>query len=941
MSLENNNLHSTEYWQTIEAAAQQGLPPKTERAIKPTLNALMPLYESGGQFFALVYLNTKTLVYNDPQEKPRQWKTIVQKSYVRRPRQTDGKRGKRYYDWAVRTGKWQMPQRDPFWILATFEVDNWWTVPQHIKAILQRYPTFVNQTGRGFHFYFYVPKWFSKSGSNLNGVDWLARGKIAVLTGHDRQVLHSLPIAKLPEDEARILYDFATTVETTEDSPHRVTRYPDEFEAFEGERNTRINGELYRLRRLSNDETTALALKLAAECSPPYPAKEALAIAKSINRYKDRFPLSGKPFIHPPDLPAYSGNTAYERLGMFVSKAGQPFTRRHYERYLHKTGAWALDKQGHIAAAYHDLKANLQSGEIIKIGVQRSGKRGGRPQHVYRRTRDFKGRPTLPGKPTARLLRLGHLLQILPNELTAITRELLCARLGVKDVGTISRYARLLKDASRWGEPLIEKQEQPPEITTWALLPAHLKKVGRLPRDLFYYLWDNFVRFRPSLYRRLPYYYEVTRQGLFPALQASLERGLKNMVDQLRHHQQTAEHQRKADMLAKIATYSPNDQREAIKVFHLIEQKRQQDGLKRLATPSPIHLEIIANPKRGYTPCDNVAILSKTPSPHDTTTSLRENERLMEVEKPPPEVPQWPFEDADTDEHDDLTHPHLHREADPLPEDQLPGYPINRYVVRTQTLFEWMDEYYTREDIPPRVFHTKFSPEEIAVWQAYTFKEVACRGCNQVEYIHPSDSPQVMCDACLLEQAKSYPLPDTAKAVLARYQTNPVEYLLKLFEATFGITPRTKKEVREAIDTYSWQWVEMAIRSTACNRLVRYPWPTVMGTLRNWLKQGYINPHNQREVWEKRLEQQLAAQGQPLSARLYLVYHDSLYEAFDRYVDFLTDDIAYRLTAWEKMYGERAVRYAIAQADRYHVHHWKYCWQVLERLKWQGKLGTV
>lgn len=216
---------------------------------------------------------------------------------------------------------------------------------------------------------------------------------------------------------------------------------------------------------------------------------------------------------------------------------------------------------------------------------------------------------------------------------------------------------------------------------------------------------------------------------------------------------------------------------------------------------------------------------------------------------------------------------------------------------------------------------------------------MTCPVCHEVRRIHHTEIVPERCDVCWLKEAKRHPLPDAATTLLRQYTENPLARILNLCETTFGQRPRTRKEVRQAIDQYGWRWVETAVRVIGKKPDVRYPWPAVMGTLKNWHQQGRIPPRDQRIAFQARVRSLLTALGQPQEE--LAVAWGSVYEAYDRHVDYLTEETAYLLTDAVIHYGERAVRYAIWEAARYQVNTWSYCRQVLERLRRQDKLREV
>lgn len=876
------------------------------------LNALMPLYTSGGQFLTLVKLNSKILVYHDPAEKPRFWETIQQQMQYRAPRKADGKRGERKFDLAIRTGKWRLPDRNPDEILISFDVDQWPALEDYIKDILKKYPTFVLQTIRGVHFFYFVPKWFSKSGGN-GVVDWLARGKIAVLTGSDRQVLHSRPVATLPEDEARVLYEYATTREAVNEtrSYRAIAQDLADFHAVQGERNTRINGELYRHRQLAPDELEALARQLAAQCTPPYPIKETLAVKNSIVKNRPRFPTAPKPTAKRESVPT---SIAYTRLGDIFPRIGMTFTRQQYEQRLLRRGWLARKKLG---VAYHDLRENLAQGEIEIVGQLPSGKQGGRPQHLYRRVREYRGKMNtlLPGAPTARQIRLSLMLAYLPDESTPVTRDYLRVRLGLKDVGTISRYSQLLADPSRWGQALIHKQTQAPTISTWALTPSALKESGRLPQGWFRWLWQEFVRYQPSHYQRTAYSHEVMAQRTYPA--KPVEVGIPVVESPT-----VATLQSRLDKLLQEST--PQER------WAILNGLKIRDAQRLAAQGQSLsHKKDMGE----TTPCSNVAILLKTPAPPPDTGWQQTHQRLPQAENPPPEGVQPPVQPPILADHEDKKSAPPVQAVAPIPESELPGYPMNYYLGGGQALFDYIEACYLRKDMTLWEFQQRISAEAIAAWETYRFIAVVCSVCGQVSHIHPTETAPGMCAACQLAQAKQHPLPDEARTVLAQYDTHRFDYLWDLFAQIFHTHPRTKKEVRIALETYGWQWVEFAIRAIGEKQAIRYPWPAVVGTLKNWQQQGYINYDDLRRLHESRVRQLLSAWGYALSMWRDGVQRDSVFHAYDRFVDSLTEDTAYLIAEAVRVHGERAVRHAIAEAYEYRAHRWGYCEKILERLK--------
>lgn len=907
----------TDYWNTIEAAAARRLPKRVLRAVKPTLDALKPLYESGGQFFVVVKVNTKELAFKDnPQQPPVRWETLGKWLNQR------DKNGRRKYDLAIRTGKWRLPDRNPDEILIGFDSDVWLSLPETVKEILKAHPTFVDQTRRGFHFYFFVPKWFSKSGSNPGIADWLARGKIAVLTGSDRQVLHSRPVATLPEDEARVLYEYATTREQTDEtrSYRTIAQSLADFQAVQGERNHRLNGELFRLRHQSAEALKTIALQLAAQCTPPYPPKEALQIVQSILKNRHRFQNTHH---RPPQehKAGFTGNVPYTRLGDCYPKAGMRFTRKEYEQKLIRRG-WVGQKS--MGVARHDIDAALKMGEIEYIGKLPSGKQGGRPQHQYRRVRNYHGEVgmILPAKPTARLIRLSAMMDYLPDEPRPVTRRALCHYLGVQDVGTISRYSNLLRDENLWGQPLIQKEVQP--LALWDIngFFGPYTPGKRLSKAAFAFTLEQFVRYPPSQYQRLPYYHQSIFQHHFAALARR----------QAEHAQQKIAAEKQARLEQLLARSAPQDQWNIKNALQLIAQKQEKLGLRRSDGLAPKKAGIKGVVKTGLTPCDNVAILSKTLSATAEQGWQRVTQRLPEPEEPPPMVAIPPVIINKKDAAPIISPPVVTGEIAPIPESDLPGYPINRYLGGGETLFEHMEDYYQRRDIPLWRFNEHFSPEEIAAWQRYYFKEVTCPDCHAVRRVHYTKDPLACCEACRLQKAKATPLPADARTVLAQYDTHRFDYLWELFAQTFHTHPRTQKEVRAAIETYGWQWVDFAIRVIGEKQDIRYPWPAVVGTLKNWQQQGYINYDDQRHLMEQRVRQLVEATGREFSSALSYLHHDTVFHAYDRFVTYLTEDTAYLIAEAVRVYGEQAVRHAIEQAFKYNAHRWGYCQQILDRL---------
>lgn len=496
------------------------------------------LYEQGVQFMTPVRLNTKMLAHRGSENKPIKWETLQRLVYEFE----QVRHQKRYaHDLAVRTGNWHMPSRNYRQTIIVFDVDDYDQLPQRVQDILPKYETFVVQTSRGLHFYFWVNGRFGKSGSNPTVADWQGKGRIAVLTGADRRVLHWKPVAALPDEVAKILYKFAT--QPPEPPPKRWSiavaagiepflgpkaGRAGDFHAVEGERNTRINGELYRMRfRMSDDELRTYALELAAKCSPPYPEKEALQVAASIIRHRRRLPLAPKAatFLgnnvtrevkdavdyQLSQLTPYREDFRRTRLAKYFPNAGDTFTRKEYESRLIADG-WKPDKRGRVEVARLDIEYNLKSGVIEAVGKLPAGKKGGNRQILYCRRGDYEGRldHLLPGKVTHRQIRLSAMAAILPTTFMEVVRGTICPYLGIKSESTITRYAALLSDAQRWGQPLIEKKVQPPLITTWALDPENelTKRVygWPIPRQKYYYLRSLFFSYRPSLYRVTPYY---------------------------------------------------------------------------------------------------------------------------------------------------------------------------------------------------------------------------------------------------------------------------------------------------------------------------------------------------------------------------------------------------------------------------------------------------
>lgn len=458
------------------------------------------LEAQGVTFFLPVQLNSKIPAWrSNGRQVPLRHSTVKRLIKAKDPTTKHHR-----YDIAIRTGKWHIPNRSADTILAVLDFDYWDSVSDDIKNLVLQKPTFSIQTERGRHFYFWVPRYFSRSGSRRDIGDWLARGRIAVVTGKDREVISPFPIQTLDYFAARRLYRYMTEEPPAEWFPGEVIKqhYRD-FTAppLEGERNTRINGELYRLRNiLSDTEVRDKAQEMAIACIPPYPPKEAKAVAESIIRNRHRFPIQGKGQAAPQvETIPYNNDIAYTRLGKYFPKKGMEFTRAEYEQHLEQSEGRERNAQGRIELARKDIDHNTKLGAIEIVGTRSSGR--GRPVKVYRRVADYDGKTDylMPGKITGRTMRLSLMLHILPDKKMAVVRSKLAAILGVR-VETISRYGKFLKQL---GFITLKRQKPDYEVVG----PPDIAMGRAVSNDIAIGVWFN-----PSIYQRTTLYHRYRRR---------------------------------------------------------------------------------------------------------------------------------------------------------------------------------------------------------------------------------------------------------------------------------------------------------------------------------------------------------------------------------------------------------------------------------------------
>jgi hypothetical protein len=497
------------------------------------------LYEQGVQFFVPVHLNTKRQAwYNHGRITPVRFETLEKLVYKKRKvKHTE----RRAYDLAVRTGTRCMTDPYNSHVLIVLDVDNPKAFQENdtMDSILGLYPTFTVWTGKGFHYYYWVPRQCASNYSKAGVADWLGRGKAAVLTGARRMPMGLMPITRLPKAIAEQIINYMLRKPkptpprwgiTARINPKNVgdkqTETPalpslhhltEKFRPQLGSRNAEVSRMVFRHRHRFTSELEMIryAQKLAAQCSPPYPPKEAEYIARSIWRHRKRHGEGLQGFVRlrgkyrlPREIATqapYQGDFRYVRLAQAFPAQHAEFTRADYEAVLEKQG-WQRDKRGHIEAARLDIDYALKRGDIVLAGKRPSGKKGGRPIQVYRRVKAYQGGQNfiLPGKMTHKNLRQSMFLFLLTPEPMEVARRTMARWLNLRSPASITRYGRELAASG-----LLNRKIQQPYLNTPYLNPRfHGVKEWPLPRALYYQLRE-FMLYRPTIYSLTPRYFEL------------------------------------------------------------------------------------------------------------------------------------------------------------------------------------------------------------------------------------------------------------------------------------------------------------------------------------------------------------------------------------------------------------------------------------------------
>lgn len=994
-----------DYSRLIDRAHGSGLqPPPNYRKPADKLALLREVFFGYGvQYFVPVWLNSKKMAWRAPEKlRPVTFDTVERLVHQRH---IDKRKSTLKYDLAIRTGVWKMPDRDRDRVLACFEVDNWEAVPEHLKDLVTAHPTLTVRTLRGFHFYYWVPKWYLKSGSNPGIADWQAKGRICVLTGADRYVLHQADIADLDEREAEALYNFASKpsqekVQHQRWTPSWRAGQPGgqprtslaDFEAFEGERNHRVNATLYYHRNKSDAETLELAQQLAAQCDPPYPYKEARDVAKSINRHKHRFPQACTPDEATGEkaVSVYHKDHHYTRLGMAYGRAGQRFTRSEYEAWLIEQGEWVRGRDGRIAVARDDIQHNLERGEIRVAGKCPSGPAGGRPALIYERMRDYQASTghILPGKLTPKLMRVSAFLHLLTDQLTEVARKTMAAALGLESEATISQYAKELSEAGgKWGLPLIERQRQTPYIGTWALNPRckTTREMGwPLPKEKYQALADEFVQYRPSLYRRTANYKKLVALG----------RGLAGNIHLKRmkaKHQRDEQQQDEAGKnglptffrgkttLKKDFTNSAGDvyQRQSHSLGNLLEKEAERvsrlfsgvdkgeniESTNRSGLPSYIYDDRTEKTSLRFAsqdakashpkPCiydEKIATTSGGyihESQPQTATDASAGESASHA--PPGYIFPIPQEGMATSPPDIFTlfQPLVVPERQ-LPEEELPGYPVNHYIDSSGlTLFDNMN-WLLKRDVS--MFTSRYSVEQILAWCEYrpdgTYWRdrllYRCGQCQQWDKKFNALSNALRnnsgCWSCLVERVGQAPQVEIEAVI---HQNNQPKPLRALFEKLFSDLPRRRrKDIEEALAQFPPGWVELAIHATRLQPASRFPWKYTLGILTRWQELGLPGEKQMRAIAAARSRHIIGGSYEDQAA--FIWSKASAYKVFDLLIKPLVmtpPDERAALTALVQEYGEAEVKFAIEQAIKQGIYAMAYIVSIPRWRRHEKKTG--
>lgn len=514
----------------VTERAKQGLP-VTVRAEHRTpeykIGLVRGIFNDGVSFMLPVRAGTKKLAWKKPKRKPIFLETINRILYEHT---AHGNTRTYKYDLAVVTGTWRMPDRSQDAVLVVLDVDNWdklSTLAPDVCEIIRKQPTFCIQTKRGIHFYYWMPAWAAKSQSIPGVIDLQGRGRIAVVTGVDRNLCYNFYINQMAHEDVNTILRFFKKMQgptyrerwslaKVKGVLPPVPTYPPGYKAPLGSRNYFVNGQTYRQRfKLSDQELIDYAVDLAQnQCEPPYPVKEAEAVARSIIRNARRF--ADKPLVTTPTIEMEKGRHAVYRLAKYFPTVGERFTRADYEQAL-RADRWIGNKSGRIPITQRDLAYNVEHG-FIKVVDKVRGPKGGNAALVYERISpcNLEMSFTLPIKQTAKAMRLGRMMWLLPDKEMEVVRRTLARYLGVKKE-TISRYAKDLISIEKWLGPLIVRTIQKPLIGTAELNPkVSTTTEWPIPNERYRQLHDEFVQYRPSLYKRQPFYHRIMRKNSLP-----------------------------------------------------------------------------------------------------------------------------------------------------------------------------------------------------------------------------------------------------------------------------------------------------------------------------------------------------------------------------------------------------------------------------------------
>lgn len=951
------------------------------RGLKNRMDTLEYLYNQGIEFILPVYFNTKRLAWRHGRFSPITLKTLKKGNY-KRIRQKNVSASKRppLYDFAVQTGAWKMPDRDPNKILIVIDIDDWRKISKRFISYLRKNPTYVMRTTRGYHFYYWTSRWFSKTKVGI-GADWLAKGSIAVVTGEARYPIFEQPVADLPDEHADYIYGYIrdqreqlSEAEACERAlGMRNTRYTAQraFKAIGGERNYRINATLYAHRYLSYDALEEMALELAAKCDPPYPEQEARYIAKSIYRNRARFPRKENP-VGAHKTGEWSDDKAYVRLSLCFPKASTTFTRHDYEAKLIELG-WEPNKDNRIAAARQDIARALENGQIKLIGkISRNDT--GRPRNLYQRVEEYRGDTQfmLPIKPTVRNIRLSLMCKLIPDDnLTEIICETMRHKLGVGTDRTINTYATLLTGSKLLGKPLIRRETQQPYISSSELNPRSRQvKEWPLKRGLYYMIHARAVHYRPSRYQKTRFYHNVMQNKQIVLEKQNkggkgkggrrstnqhpspLDKGSRAFTSHKPCNKTNIIAQTPPKLLLEHPQEIPDETRKAIDA---VRKKRLSYIYGALDRPESDYCEISKEffttwslPLRGVHPriedehfpgkpavlfyyCPNPQCSGKIHTAHYNDYQL------------PARCPHC----------DSYVGQAWVKRRNP-PEEALIGYPVNYYTNTWQTLFDVMDFYWERRIgkhwnapfmHPGYEFEVMFEEAQLVAWREYrktlyTTEQVACEQCGDlidVEVRKGRKPPQIaQCEACLNAAVQAANLPATAQNVLNPAPPESLkeayQRLMTLFIDCFGTAPRKKFEIKQAIEEHGAERVELAIWVTHKRKdEVRWHFPYVKGVLENWAAQGHIN-QGDVEMGKQKRGMLFAESWQHNEADVALSAATP-YIAYDRHIDRLDRQQAYFIMLAEEHYGAKMIIEAIAEALRYQVRDWLYIEAILERMK--------